>query len=282
VSIDPHFDVDAVPGASAQKGIRVINIGDEEIRVAVSVEDYLQSAQGQARFLPPGTSPAAAGGWVQLGERELRLRPGEMRFVPVSVKVPESAKTGSYGAMVFFSGTPVKDNLEGTGARLVARAGSLVLVRVRGSEPLVERGRTVGISFPRIAFSYPVPVTVRYRNEGNVHSKVTVLVELDPLGGGEKMEFKAAERRILPGTEAAIEASVSRGPAFGAWRITARAINERSAPLGPAFDGGTLVVVLWEIPMGILLSMLGGVLLALAVRRRPRPPAAEAAQAGSA
>ncbi len=179
--------------------------------------------------------------------------------------------------MVFFAGEALEAEPAGTGARVVGKLGTLVLMRVRGTDPFREAGGISGIQMPRVALAYPVLISFRYRNSGNVHSRVSAAVGLRPLAGGPAVVTRAGEMRVLPGAEVAFRTSLPHGPALAAYRVSVRAENEAGEPLAAVADAGTVLVVSWQFAAGVIASTLGGAIAAKVMGRRPPGPRQAAA-----
>ncbi len=271
LSVDPFFERDAVPGQVLSGTVRVRNRGRAAALVRVEVGDYGQDRAGRPRVSPPGTLPLGAGLWVEAAPRFFLLAPGRERTVPLRIRVPEDAATASFGAAVFFSAEPAVAPPLGSGTRVTGRLGTLVLVRVQGSAPAREDGAIAGVSFPRVALSYPVSFSIRYRNTGNVHSRAGGELSLMPLTGGAAVREELARRRVLPGAEAVFQGRLESGPALSAYRVRARAVGEDGRTLGRPVDAGVMAVVSWQLPAGLLLVSAGTLALA-SLRRRWTPP----------
>lgn len=277
VSVQPYFEADAAPGQTVTGTISVRNPGSEPILLNIEIQDYAQAETGP-RFDAPGEGPFGAGEWISVSPRALALNPREQKHVRVSIRVPDRAVTHTYSSVVFFVTQAAANPSVGATALIRGKLGSLVLIRVRGKAPAREAGIIEGISGPNLVFSLPAALAVRYRNTGNIHSRASGEVVLEPLLFGRKMRVPMAGKRVLPGAGVSLEGALTDGPAFGVYRVGAniRDLFEKK-PLAALPPVKLLVIVPWRFPAGLGLAVLGLVLF----RRTNRKGRVEHARAWS-
>jgi hypothetical protein len=115
----------------------------------------------------------------------------------------------------------------GTGAAVQARLGFILCVRVLGDA--VEKVTLESISPPRVTERPPVPLELRFRNDGTLHEAPMVNIEVRNKFGALVATGTLPVRDVLPGFVRKVEASVGQG--FWLGRYTVR--------VAPAMEIGT-------------------------------------------
>jgi hypothetical protein len=160
---------------------------------------------GGARF---DTINRSSADWARLSYDRLRLEPGEVREVEVTVTTPE-AYEGTYWCILHAESRAVQVIAEIGGTQIVSRpsVGLKVLVTAPGTEVL--RGEVVSVSVPETS---PVLLTAGFANSGNVQLVVTAEAQIiDQMGAViSAMPFSEYGRdyfRVLPGSTRTIAMS---------------------------------------------------------------------------
>ncbi len=138
------------------------------IPLVAYVWDYWHDGKGTRSFMPPGTSPRSASGWVEVVPRTLTLTDQAVTF-QASVSVPPDA-SGGYAAMLF-----VQTNFGGAGegASTVAegRLGMPLLIRIAGTGT---ESMDVGeVTFTPPSASQSAFLSLPVHNTGDVHVQAT-------------------------------------------------------------------------------------------------------------
>ncbi len=88
--------------------VRVQNLGDEPLRIQVSLQDWQLERQGELRFSRPGTHPRSLARWLELNPTDFQLQPGQWGEIRYTLTVPTSAAPGSYWTALLVDGQAVK------------------------------------------------------------------------------------------------------------------------------------------------------------------------------
>lgn len=132
----PLKENSANPGDSLSDVIKITNPTDSTLEVAITVQDFkAQGEEGAQIFIDPGENITgfSMASWIEV-EKNFTLKSQETKEIEYSVKVPDNAEAGGHYGVIFF--TPSKtssDVLEGSGAVVVPKVGSLILVNVSGN-----------------------------------------------------------------------------------------------------------------------------------------------------
>lgn len=129
----PRLALAAPAGGTATATFTVLTSASTEQQVAAALSDWLLDAAGDIAFLPPGTLPHSAAGWLTLESDAFVLEPVGSREIRLEVSVPPDAE-GTHHAMVFFTVVPPPSDAPGVGVTTTTRVGLTVYVTVTGTE----------------------------------------------------------------------------------------------------------------------------------------------------
>lgn len=123
------------PGESLSDTIKITNPTTMTLDITVTVEDFrAQGEEGAQSFVEPeeNTEGFSLAKWIEV-EKNFSLKPGESKEVKYAIKSPAAAEPGGHYGVVFFTPTPESSTvLDGSGALIVPKVGSLLLVTVSG------------------------------------------------------------------------------------------------------------------------------------------------------
>lgn len=277
---DLSYEVD--PGATIEDAVTVYNFGNVQLTFGVYATDARNTASGQFDSLPADEPPTDVGSWIDVGQANVTVPPGQQVTLPITIEVPADASPGDHVGTILASNAAAGVGPDGKTVVLDRRAGTRVYVRVAGPLEPELAIESVKTSYHPTLNPLDGSATVQYRirNRGNVR-----------LGGAHSLSisgpFGVARTRIaaqdlpelLPGEDAVLEAELDHIPATGLLVTEVR--------LEPVGDGGDLAVDTQRAfalapPITVILLLLA---IWLAVRSRRayrrhraedrRPPPAE-------
>lgn len=126
------------PGKNLQKTVTVTNTSNQTTRYSLSVEDMVGSNDPNKTIVLLGDDigPYSLRNYVEFEETEFSLSAGERRVVPYTIQVDKMSEPGGYYGAIIVSNAPSRLDPNGadsqTGARVVSRLGSLLLLRYPG------------------------------------------------------------------------------------------------------------------------------------------------------
>ncbi|MCA1791578.1 MAG: hypothetical protein LC667_17530 [Thioalkalivibrio sp.] len=129
----PRLILSAQPGDTVTAVFSVLTSAATEQSVESATSDWFLGVDGELAFVPPGTTPHSAAGWLALESGTFALAPSSSREVRLEVTVPEDAE-GTHHAMVFFTVVPPPTDTPGVGVTTTTRVGLTVYVTVTGTE----------------------------------------------------------------------------------------------------------------------------------------------------
>ncbi len=257
VGLSPlSFELAGNPGDVIENYIKVANPSQQnKVSIIITVEDIAPSGEaGHVVVREPDTETYSLASWIKCEPEELDLEPGEQQTVKFTITVPENAEPGGhYGTVV--AGAKGVAGPETTGATIVPRVGTLVLLTVPG-----EAKENLSIKEFRVSQGYfnqgPIPFLVKFENLGNVHLKPSAIITITNIWGKKVAEIPLSQKNVLPGAIRKFEASWNQKWLLGGKYVATLSgtYGQRDIPLE------SQVIVLyafpWKLALGILLAMI--------------------------
>ncbi len=152
------------PGDTMQGSMVVINEDQETKTFYPSFERFTED-NGQKIFTKE-TSDLST--WFNMAP-SIELKPGEQRFVPFTIEVPQDGAPGGHFAVIWWSTTPPGSG--GQQVAIVTRAGVLVYLTVAGD--IEESGIVEDLTANQASLwnKGPISFTTAFKNTGNVSLK---------------------------------------------------------------------------------------------------------------
>jgi P pilus assembly chaperone PapD len=95
------------PGQEYTNAIRVLNSGEEDVRLRAYVEDWYLDEAGTPIFRPAGTLDRTASLWVDAAPSDFLLKPGQTKFVRYTIKVPAEIREAGYHGSLLLETLPL-------------------------------------------------------------------------------------------------------------------------------------------------------------------------------
>jgi hypothetical protein len=202
----PLMEFDARPGDSLVDVVKLYNETQEQLTLTGSVQNFKAMGEtGTPEF--SATETTGLSSWIKLDETTVTLAPGERKSVLFTVAVPGNAEPGGHFAGILWAtGGSAEEGATGVG--LVAKTGTLVLVRVAGL--VTEAGRIVEFATDKASYDYlPATFGIRFENTGNVHLKPAGTIEVKDMWGKKvaSMEVNEDLANVLPDSIRKFDAS---------------------------------------------------------------------------
>ncbi|MCX6732414.1 MAG: hypothetical protein NTV98_02645 [Candidatus Roizmanbacteria bacterium] len=213
----PSQELQADPGQTLTATAKVRNKSRETIPLTVRVEDFTASGdEGQVALTEQG--PYSLAKWAVLSPSSFSLAPGEEQIVTAKIKVPTNKVAGGYyGSFVFAVKAP---QAQGGGVATVGQEiASLFLLKIAG--PVNEQLSLDSITAPAFSEFGPIPLNLKFTNNGNVHTKVYGLVNVSDMFGQKVSDIVVNQTNVFPGASRQIKATLDKQLLFGKYTTTA-------------------------------------------------------------
>jgi hypothetical protein len=212
----PSQEIPVDPGSVVEVKAKIRNRTNSKLPFDVRLGDFEASGvEGQIALTEKG--PWAVSTWSTLSPTNFVLGPGEVKEVTATVQIPSTGVAGGrYGAFVF----TVKGSAEPGKAALNQEIASLFLLDIAG--PRDEQLTITSFSIPSFLEFGPVPMSLRYKNSGNVHLKAHGVVAVTDMFGRKVADVVHIGTNVFPGAERQVELKWNERLLFG--KYTALAI----------------------------------------------------------
>lgn len=262
ITLSPSSTTLRVDAGETKRGsMTVINDGDVAYGFSVYARPY---SVANELYEPDFTNPKPNTDvytWVQFGQTNYRIEPGEQVEVDYTVRVPADATPGGHYGVLFAE--TAERGLEGTGVARKKRVGNLLYLTVNGD--FATSGVFRGFNLPFWQTSAPVVSTARIENTGNADFRATVNTTAKDLFGRTKFSY-TGDPIVLPGTTRLAEMPWENAPSFGLFKV-----NQSVEFLDQKHhnDGFVLIAPVW-FPFVLVVAIVGGVVHAVLKRRHTR------------
>ena len=118
-------------GDEYTNALRVLNSGQEPIRLRAYVEDWTLDEVGTPVFRTAGTETRSASIWMEAAPADFLLEPGETKFVRFTARVPDGIPDGGYHSSLLLESLPLDRTQEGVMRMFVqGRVACMIYVTV--------------------------------------------------------------------------------------------------------------------------------------------------------
>jgi len=197
--VPPSFELYANPGESIADKIKVRNDSTSDVTYQVLVEDFKAvGEEGSVSLIDdsqPNTTYSLAK-WVVPEPRTFSLAPNQEKEIPFSINVPKDAEPGGHYCSVLFQiGGDAK--IQGGGASVASRVGSLILLRVSGN--VKEDASVESFTSNKNYFEKgPIGLDLRVKDNGNNHISPKGTIVITNIFGQKVAEIPLNGLNVLP------------------------------------------------------------------------------------
>ncbi|MBU2565962.1 hypothetical protein KKG46_00180 [Patescibacteria group bacterium] len=261
------------PGMSVEGVMRITNEFDNAEKYYVTIQSFSpKGEEGQQEYLPEDVIDGLPS-WVNV-QSAVTVNPRTTEEVPYKITAPIDAEPGGHYASIFYSTTPPNLN-DDSGVGIAAKTGIIFLIKISGD--IIEYATIESFESNQKVFSHlPAMMSLRIRNNGNVHFRPQGTLEVRNMWGGvvARLPANPSNGAVLPNSirrlntwwaksndvaEGGFMAGLTnewRNFALGKYTAT---VNAKYGEQNKAFEAKT--VSFWVIPWRMLLILI--VLLAI-------------------
>jgi len=212
----PSQELIADPGQLLTATAKIRNKSRETVPITVRIEDFTASGEeGQVALTDQG--PYSLSNWAVITPKSFSLAPGEEKEVTAHIKVPPSKVAGGYYGSFVFS-VQTENATPGT-ASVGQEIASLFLLKVSGV--VTEQLTLNEVTAPSFSEFGPIPLSIKFTNNGNIHTKVYGLVNISDMFGQKVADLVVNQTNIFPGASRQVKTVLDRQLLFGKYTATA-------------------------------------------------------------
>jgi hypothetical protein len=157
----PLIEIQQIGGGTRNFTIEISNTGQEKIQVKTSFSDLSFDSEGKVELISKGTTPYSLTSWITTKIEEfIVLNPGEIKKIPLQVRVPRGERGGRYGVVVFEA---LPFNTPQGKITLGIRSGTLIFLTIPRTEEIK------GIIDDVISTADGKEFKIIFKNNGNIH-----------------------------------------------------------------------------------------------------------------
>ena len=219
ISVAPaRFEAEMEPGSSTTFVVHLNYRSDareqKPSRVAVSLNDWNLTNDGQVVFSKAGTSPNSASSWIVYSPSDATVTPGQNNTIRVTISVPKDAAPGDHLSALIIEPRPDNSKLSRNERQVTVRYRMATMIYVKVPK-LTRKGSLENLKAATDQKGLIIVPTLK--NEGNsvvrpIHSvkvvdvKGQVVAELPEaeslpvLAKGELSKAVVIEKKLAPGT----------------------------------------------------------------------------------
>lgn len=190
------------PGETVAQTITLSNTSQSILNFNMHLQDFDRDTLGSKNYYDAGSRPSSNAKWLSLSSTSLKLQPGEIKKVNISMAIPTTAKSISQ-SMIFF--TQVKEQMAAGGA--LKSIGVSVLMEMGVQIYYTPTGLNAG-ELEFLAFEDRGMVgtgkdqvrklMLKIHNKGDVNKDAFVRLELTNKETGEEHKVDPASIAMLP------------------------------------------------------------------------------------
>ena len=211
----PSQELVADPGQTIVAKASIRNKSRETLPLIVRIEDFTASGEeGQVALTDQG--PYSLSRWTEITPKTFTLAPGEQKEIIAKINVPSDKVAGGYYGSFVFS---VKTETQAGTASVGQEIASLFLLKITG--PVDEQLILNSLSAPAFSEFGPIPLTMKFSNNGNIHAKVYGLVNISDMFGKKVADLVVNQTNVFPGASRLVKTVLDKQFLFGKYTATA-------------------------------------------------------------
>ncbi len=265
--VPPTVERSVNPGDRAEGTLKIVNDSKTPITFKAYVRDFIvEDTIGTPKILADDilSKKYSASSWIAVVPDAFIVSPGTSQTLNYYLQVPLDARPGGrYAAVVYEPQELI--GVQGTGAGVETRLGSLFILRVSGD--VLENATVEKFQAPGFAEYGPVSLITEIKNLSDVHIKPKGIITIKNMFGQIMETQPLPEHNIFPEAVRKFENSV--GKKYLAGRYTA----ELQATYGinnnlTLYATTNFFVFPWKIAGIVLLAGILAILLVLYIKKR--------------
>lgn len=193
----PTFEFNVNPGDIVENSIRVENLTDNPISVAVDYRNFIAVGEEGAVNLTEDGDNFSLNKWIESDSPNFVIPPKNRQIFKYKINIPNNVEPGGhFGSIVFKS---VGNNIPSqTGAAVFQEIATLILVKVAGNT--TEKANLITFHSFKNFWEYgPVSFESRIQNKGNIQVKPTGFVIIKNIFNQKIATIPLESKNILPG-----------------------------------------------------------------------------------
>lgn len=198
ISISPVIlDYALFPGEQEEFLVDVTNLGEEAVKLKPEILSFTaEDLTGGVKIIENSEFTDVLKQWLFFVDNVFELKPKERKNFRFMLTLPNNAAVGGHYGIVAFKTINEAQSVEGTGAALSGRIGTLLLLTVKGD--IKRESRVLSFNIPSVYLRDQVPIQIGIKNLGTTHELLTGSVKIFNLFGNSVAELTLPPYILLP------------------------------------------------------------------------------------
>ena len=255
-SLSPMYDmITLTPGETFESSFTIVNpVGNTfDFYYQLAIEPFTEDESQNITAKENGHYTDMKD-WIELPKTEGVVAPNSSETVPYRIHVPLDAPAGGQYASITVGSKEDTAAEEGFSIHEVFQMGYLIYAEVAGET--VRKGTITDVTVPSFLFSGNIFGSALTKNEGNVHSASTQVLQIYPLFSNEEVftnEENPKTLWIMPGNASLSKVTWEETPSVGIFHVI---YNVEYEGVESKVDKIVIVCPLWLLFLIILALFL--------------------------
>ena len=259
--IPPQIEVEVEPGQVITKTLKVKNETNQDQVLTAAVYDFIvNDDQGTPLIIEEKLEDNrwASSNWIQLSPTQIKLKPGELKGVQMTVIVPDVAVPGGKYAAVLYS-PQTQELVDQSGATIDPRVGTLVYLKVKGD--IKQDAKITKFQLPSFLEYGPIDILTTITNLSDIHIRPIGNISIKNIFGKVVGDLPLKPTNIFPYTSRDFENSLDKKWLFGRYQA------QLTATYGTTGQALVATAYLWAIPWRLILALLIATILFFTIKK---------------
>jgi hypothetical protein len=186
------MDVSVKEGVNSLPSVNVGNETSNPEDFVVILAGYGQGKDGSTIVLDQDSNPLSAKSFLKFSPESFHLESGQIQKIDITASIPEGTEGGRYAVLLI-----VTNSTKG-GVSTISRLGVPIRLATAGSE-LIKNGRALFNQTTPVKPGQPIPISITYSNDGNIHYKVKWNAKITNFQGQVIGTISKPSLLVLPG-----------------------------------------------------------------------------------
>lgn len=254
----PTNDITLDPGTSTKQTIKVNNLTDQQITLAVGKSNFTAKGDEGEVNLVDGDVRYSLSDYFNVGQSSVVVPPRGSAQVSYTIDVPANAEPGGRYGSVTFTAAPGTLAPGQSGASVRQEIAALIFLRISGTTN--EQLKIDSFKPSKSLAEYgPINFATVIEDVGSVHEVPTGEIVVKNMFGWKTATIKLDQKLVLPGASRLIDSTLNRHWMFGHYSATLTLHNGTQQTLTATTS---FTVIPWKVVLIVLvvLFLLGWML----------------------
>lgn len=247
--IPPRLEVEVKPGQVITKTLKVKNETKEDLYLKVAAYDFIVNDDAGTPIIIEEEldNRWAASSWIQLSPTQIRLKPGELAGVQMTILAPDNASPGSRYAAILYS-PDATQTIDETGSLVDPRTGTLVYLTIPGD--IKQDAKVTKFQVPKFLEYGPINILTTITNLSDIHITPIGQISIKNMFGKTVENLALKATNIFPYTSRDFENTFAKKWLFGRYQ------TQLTATYGTTGQVLLATAYLWIIPWKLIIALL--------------------------